>query len=177
MELYRVNESSNIYLLKRHEWTEQVGEKDYYELSTPRPIRWVSTPLYDLLWYLFDRDYLRESRDNQLLQGLVQATIGLRPAGSIYNRLLCLLMAALALWHGWPRRTSLPRLIFWLILTAVFNLAGLLTYLALNHTPLVKCSACGKRRGLQGSACIRCGKELPPPQRRKSDLIFEAATT
>jgi len=102
--------------------------------------------------------------------------ISYRPS-SICNRLLCLLMAALALWHGWPRRTSLPRLIFWLILTAAFNLAGLLTYLALNHTPLVKCSACGKRRGLQSSSCVRCGEDLPPPQPRKSDLIFDAATT
>jgi len=33
------------------------------------------------------------------------------------------------------RRTSWGKLILWLIIVGAFNLAGLLTYLGLNHTP------------------------------------------
>jgi hypothetical protein len=88
------------------------------------------------------------------------------------NWILGLAMAAFAFWHGWPRQTSLGKLIFWLAFTLVFNLAGLLTYLALNHTPIIKCSSCGKSRCLGQVNCLRCGTELPAPKRRKLDLIL-----
>jgi hypothetical protein len=81
-------------------------------------------------------------------------------------------MTAFAFWHGWPRQTSRAKLIFWLAFTLVFNLAGLLTYLALNHTPIIKCSSCGKDRALGQVNCLRCGTELPAPDRRKLDLIL-----
>lgn len=53
-------------------------------------------------------------------------------------------------------------------------LAGLLTYLALNHTPVIECPVCGKRRGLAQVCCVRCLAELPAPQRRELDLIVDA---
>jgi DNA-directed RNA polymerase subunit RPC12/RpoP len=81
-------------------------------------------------------------------------------------------MVGIAFLHGWPRRTSWGKLIFWLAFTLVFNLAGLLTYLALNHTTVIKCPVCGRRRGLIQVNCVRCGAELPIPERRKTDLIF-----
>jgi hypothetical protein len=71
-------------------------------------------------------------------------------------------MMILTVWHGWPRKNK-PCLAVWVILVGLFNIADLLTYLALNHTTLIKCSACGKRRNLEKSACIRCGAELPLP--------------
>jgi len=79
---------------------------------------------------------------------------------------------AFALWHGWPRRTSWGKLILWLIIVGAFNLAGLLTYLALNHTPVIKCPACGKKRGLEMDNCSQCGSPLPIPQRKPTDLIM-----
>jgi hypothetical protein len=80
------------------------------------------------------------------------------------NIALSVLMMSIVLWHGWARRTSRLRFVFWLIVVGLFNLAGLLTYLALNHTAVIKCPVCGKLRGLEKSACIRCGNEIPPPQ-------------
>jgi len=81
-------------------------------------------------------------------------------------------MMGFALWHGWSRRTSWSKLFLWLIIVGAFNLAGLLTYLALNHTTVIKCPACGKKRGLERFNCIRCGSGLPVPQRRPTDLIL-----
>ena len=82
------------------------------------------------------------------------------------------MMMAFALWHGWARRTSWVKLILWLIIVGAFNLAGLLTYLALNHTPVIKCPACGKKRGLEMNNCSQCGRPLPIPQRKPTDLIM-----
>ncbi|MGB2808367.1 MAG: hypothetical protein WBC22_11530, partial [Sedimentisphaerales bacterium] len=85
---------------------------------------------------------------------------------------LGLAMVGFAFWHGRPRQTSWGKLIFWLLFILAFNLAGLLTYFAFNHTPIIKCSSCGKSRGLGQVNCVRCGTELPAPQRGKLDLIL-----
>ena len=86
-----------------------------------------------------------------------------------------IVMALLALLHAWPRRTTWGRLAFWVVMVLAFNLAGLLTYLALNHTPVIGCSACGRRRGLLRPDCPACHGPLPVPQARPTDLVFPAA--
>jgi DNA-directed RNA polymerase subunit RPC12/RpoP len=82
-------------------------------------------------------------------------------------------MMVIAFWHGWARRTSWGKLFVWLVVVGAFNLAGLLAYLALNHTAVIKCPVCGRRRGLERVDCVRCGAELPVPERRKLDLILD----
>jgi hypothetical protein len=84
---------------------------------------------------------------------------------------LMTLFAAVTLLHGRPRRTSVIKLVFWAGFVFIFNLAGFLTYLALNHTPVVKCASCGKRRGLEKDACCHCGAVLPSPKSKETDLI------
>jgi hypothetical protein len=98
--------------------------------------------------------------------------INIKLANSLLNWLLGLTMVGLAFLHGWPRHTSRPKLIFWLLFILAFNLAGLLTYLALNHSTVIKCPTCNKHRGLDQVNCLRCGTELPTPKRRKLDLIL-----
>ena len=83
-------------------------------------------------------------------------------------------MTLLALLHAWPRRTGWWTLAFWVVLVLAFNLAGLLTYLALNHTPVIRCSTCGRRRGLLRPDCPACRSPLPVPQSRSTDLIIPA---
>jgi hypothetical protein len=109
-----------------------------------------------------------------LTQVYVKLIMELRPRYSFFNYLLSAAMMAFALWHGLARRTSWIKLVLWLIIVGAFNLAGLLTYLALNHTPVIKCPICGKKRGLEEPNCIRCGNPLPIPQRRPTDLIMTA---
>jgi len=83
-------------------------------------------------------------------------------------------MATLALLHAWPRRTGWGRPAAWLILVFAFNLAGLLTYLALNHTSVIRCPACGRRRGLLRPDCPACHLPLPAPEPRPTDLVLAA---
>ncbi|MHC4123930.1 MAG: hypothetical protein ACYSSI_10185, partial [Planctomycetota bacterium] len=72
------------------------------------------------------------------------------------------------------RRTSWLKLAFWLIFTGIFNLAGLLTYLAFNHTKTIKCPVCNRYRGLVKVNCVRCGSEMPLPEEKKTDLIYSS---
>lgn len=175
IQLHKVDAAGGLYLLNRFEWTGPAPVVGVHKRTVfLRSVASVSSPLYDLIWYPLDKGYLPNWRENEMLAGFVRMISELRPGGSVLNWLLGAAMVGFAFWHGWPRRTSWPRFAFWLVLTGVFNIAGFLSYLALNHTPIIKCPICGKRRGLQSSACVRCGKELPRPEPRDSDLILDS---
>lgn len=88
------------------------------------------------------------------------------------NIAVSVLMAAVAFFHGLPRRTSDFQLIGWVVFVLLFNLAGLLSYLSLNHFPVIKCSHCGKRRHVKSLNCPSCGKPLSKPETRYTDLIM-----
>ena len=174
LELYSVDNQGELNLLNRYEWTipARPGRVRVVEAGPP----WIkvkhyayqfSTPLYDLTWYLLVGSEFRAYPSD-----FARFVAEMRPGNSILNWVLSLAMAGFAFWHGRSRQTSRAKLIFWLLFTLMFNLAGLLTYLALNHTPIIKCSACGKDRGLGQVNCVRCGAELPTPKRRKLDLIL-----
>lgn len=178
VELYRVDNEGKLDLLNRFEWTVPARPGPIVKTTYPwekvkRYVRNFSTPLYDLAWYLLSRGFLIERyRGNDLIYGLAEFTEEFRPGNSVVNWLLSVVMMGFAFLHGWPRRTARGKLILWLVFTGVFNLAGLLTYLALNHTAVIKCPACGRRRGLARVDCVRCGTTLPAPERGKLDLIF-----
>ena len=178
VELYKVDNQANLELINRYEWTVpgEFGPKiqrKNFRVQVQRAAMAFSSPLYDLAWFLLGPEFFyQRSRGNDFVSGSIGAIAEMRPASNLWNWLLGLAMVGFAFWHGWPRQTSRPKLIFWLAFTLVFNLAGLLTYLALNHIPIIKCSACGKSRGLAHVNCVRCGAELPTPARRKLDLIL-----
>ncbi|MEJ5260085.1 MAG: PLD nuclease N-terminal domain-containing protein [Anaerohalosphaeraceae bacterium] len=83
-----------------------------------------------------------------------------------------LLFTAAALFHALPRRTSWGKTAVWLLFVFCFNLAGFLTYLALNHYPVIRCQSCGRTRGLNRPDCPSCGAPLPSPSARDTDLIY-----
>jgi hypothetical protein len=190
IQLYKVIDDSKLELVNRFDWTKPVIDPNSVRARTID--RWeiyhkwtskTSPPAFDLLWYLFD-DALNKLRSEGrgMMREYADMIIQLRPSRigliqyqqnwSSANCLLSAVMIGFALWHGWPRRTSWGKLILWLIIVGSFNLAGLLTYLALNHTPVIKCPACGKKRGLEMDNCAQCGSPLPIPQRKPTDLIM-----
>ncbi|MHC4172483.1 MAG: hypothetical protein ACYTBX_01490 [Planctomycetota bacterium] len=161
VELYKVDSQGGLELLNRYDWIVPASSMPVVKVGDPRTavqrgVSQLSPPLYDVAAHLLDRELW--SLDN-------------RPYGGVLNRILSALMMVFVFWHGWPRRTSWAGFVFWLVFVGAFNLAGLLTYLALNHTAVVKCAACGRQRGLAQVDCVRCKAPLPPPERGKLDLI------
>lgn len=111
---------------------------------------------------------MARSRYCRMLMDCVDVTT---PFNQAVNLSLMTLFALLTLVHGLPRRTGVAKLLFWIGFVLLFNLAGFLTYLALNHTPVVRCASCGKWRGLAQDACCRCGAVLPLPRGKETDLL------
>ena len=176
IQLYKVIDDGKLELVNRFDWIRPVVQTS--QALNPEFIfqNWVSNvspPVFNSLWALGgDMLYKFGIEGPGMMQNYAKIITGFRPLHSSINYVLSIMMMAFALWHGWARRTSWVKLILWLIIVGAFNLAGLLTYLALNHTPVIKCPACGKKRGLEMNNCSQCGRPLPIPQRKPTDLIM-----
>ena len=178
VELYKVDNQAKFHLLNRYEWNVPSEflpkRRKSFRLQVQRAAMAFSSPLYDMAWLFLGPEFFYQRRGgNDFVSGSIQMISELRPVNSLWSWLGIMAMVCIAFLHARPRQTSRPKLIFWLAFTLVFNLAGLLTYLALNHISITKCSACGKSRGLAQVNCVRCGAELPTPERRKLDLILK----
>jgi hypothetical protein len=180
-ELYKVDNQGGLELLNRYDWTRPPPSGPVVKVGDPRPavqrsVSQFSPPLYDVAARLLGRKFWLWAFDSRnrgdFFSSLARMIMEIRPYGGVLNRVLSALMMVFVFLHGWPRRTSWAGFVFWLVFVGTFNMAGLLTYLALNHTLVIKCSACGKRRGLDRVDCVRCKAELPAPERGKLDLIF-----
>jgi len=177
--LYKVNPNNSLELINRYEWTtpaiKAVNRENsviLHQRSKPY-VTAFSPPIYDWVWrkysdYISDY-YYENSIPISAIFGIIKES---RPTNTPFNIVISLAIMGFTLWHTLPRRTSWAKLIFWVILAGLLNLAGLLTYLALNHTPVIKCPACGKKRGLEMDNCSQCGCPLPIPQRKPTDLIM-----
>ena len=105
---------------------------------------------------------------------LAEALQQVRPTNTAAAIIVGLVALAAAGWHGWARRTSWTKFAFWMLLVAAFNLAGLLTYLALNRSPVIRCPICNRKRGLRTPTCRACTAPLPAPKPRDVDLVPNA---
>ncbi|MHC4537881.1 MAG: hypothetical protein ACYS6K_28460 [Planctomycetota bacterium] len=179
-ELYKVKNNGELELMNRYDYTSSPISGFESKKRDPRPpihrhVCQFSPGLYDLITYLsarfLSRSYLYQNRGT-LSYDLLLGIQGLQPYRGMINRILSALMMVLVFWHGWPRRTSWTRFVFWLVFTGLLNITGLLTYLALNHTAVIKCPICSKQRELTQVECVRCQAQLPAPERGKLDLIF-----
>ena len=179
--LYRVDDQGRLDLLNKFEWTlpgqkpQLAGHRSSWR-KTRHAVSQFSPPLYDILCHALARRIWIANynpRQSDIVRDALLSLAELRPEFGLWNLLLTALMTGLAAWHAIPRRTSLAAFIFWLVFVALFGVAGLLAYLALNHTPVIKCPACGKIRGLNQPKCARCHADLPAPKPGKLDIIFD----
>jgi len=172
-QLYKVDDKGGLELIARFDWVRPPHEVRIRDDWVKAQICTVSPPAYDLAWYLFEGELLRiKDVRTGVMPGYAGIVVDWRPRYNPTNWVFSITMMIVSFLHGWSRRNSLARLIFWLVLVGLFNLAGLLTYLAMNHTPVIKCPVCGKKRGLERVDCVRCGSVLPQPERKKTDLIL-----
>jgi len=178
-ELHQVDSTGKLTLIRRFEWirppiVERVIER-WWEQSFSKVQVYttaVSPAVFNIWRYWFDEAgndirYWPEAHRN-----MAEIIRDYQPARSTINWALAVVMMCAVFWHAWPRRTTKVKLIFWLVLVACFNLAGFLTYLALNHTTVICCPSCGKKRGLQRSDCPACKALLQEPKRRETDLVL-----
>ena len=179
-ELYKVKNNGELELVNRYKYVRPPLSESLVKARDPRPpihryVSQFSPMLYDFITYLSrrfrSRSYLYQN-SGTLQHDLLMGINELRPYSSMINLILSAFMIIFVFWHGWPRRTSWAKFVFWLVFVGLFNIAGLLTYLALNHTAVIKCPSCGKCRGLAQVECVRCRSPLPDPKRGKLDLIL-----
>jgi hypothetical protein len=184
-ELYEVEQDGNLKFISRFDWVRPpLAEKRTVVLDEPDDLRWktrkfvtaVSAPLYLVSRFVDDVpswSYEDVANNwNTWYDLTFEITRYFRATQIVLHCSAVVLMVCAAFWHAWPRRTTKAKLIFWLVLVALFNLAGFLTYLALNHTTVIRCSACGKKRGLDQNDCPACKALLPIPELRETDLIL-----
>ena len=180
-ELYKVSDDGGLELLNRYDWVMPAPGRFMQVdpmLAAQRFVTHFSPPLYSLVFRLLGREFWsnvhRSANQGDFFYTMLQTPQYLRPLNGTVNWVLSALMMGFVFWYGWPRRVSHARFIFWLVFVGLLNVTGLLTYLALNHTAVIKCPACGRRRGLAQSDCIHCQAPLPAPKPRELDLIFRS---
>ena len=181
MELYRVADDGAVQLLNRYDWTMPAPDRPLHMeslLATQRLVGHFSPLLYSLLFHALGTEfwsYVQQSTNRgSFFYAMLAFPMWLRSLNGLTNWAISALMMGFVFWHGLPRRTSRAQFAFWLVFVGLLNATGLLTYLALNHTAVIKCPACGRRRGLAQNDCIHCRAPLPTPKPRDLDLVFKS---
>jgi hypothetical protein len=170
-ELYKVDKTGNLSLANKFQWTKPayIGQvrKDheyylhYASVFSP-PVFYYGSKIIENLPKDIDEFFPRDNNDG-MMRGYISLIRCFRPRMEGVCIAISVVMMLIVLWHGWSRKNNRFSLALWVILVGLFNIAGLLTYLALNHTTLLKCPACGKQRNLEKPACIHCRAGLPLP--------------
>ena len=171
-ELYRVHDNGDLEQVHALNWM----ETKVFELPEPRRLAWtgervlrcLSPGLYSWSFFLAAK-YNPSALDHNSFIVFFHESFPQDTWDYCFSSLVLLFVC---FWHGRKRWTSAIQGLPWLCLIMAFNLAGYLTYLALNHTPLIRCASCGKERGLQRDACSHCHALLPEPEHSRPHLVM-----
>ena len=171
-ELYRVDAQGDLEKVHAFSWMEtQIRDAPIFTAQPWTIRRWVQCLSPGLS--IMGRKGLRTAYNTsgRYDEPFLFFLFKMMPVGPWDCLIPSLLFAGIAFWHGRPRWTSKGKAAFWLAFVLCFNLAGLLTYLALNHTPLIRCTSCQKKRGLATDTCARCHAPLPLPEHTRPHLL------
>lgn len=181
-ELYQIQKDGDLVLLNQFEYIQHGYPPSAAQILQQKKIKQIdractvsAPPCF--AWILSGLTRLQESQnhvafDSFLLRDFMELLNATYPQAPRFSYPVLAILIILALLHALPRRTGWIKIIIWLLLIFCFNLAGFLTYLSLNHYPVIRCAACGRRRGLNRPDCPACGSVLPPPEPRDVDLIY-----
>jgi hypothetical protein len=171
--LYTVDASGTIKLLNGLEWTKPArvtsSNSSGYSLPYPnkkilRTIAISSPVFYDLFNNLFimfiGNPFLNNLESHMVDMAITEILDISSPFHNPYCYFISALIAGIVFIHARPRRKSRAGLIGWVVFAFLFNVVGLLVYLATNFTPTIKCHKCNKKRGLKTSKCPHCNAEL-----------------
>jgi hypothetical protein len=181
-EIYKVSASGQLESLCRFEWDTLPRIKTngpqnynyYYSEMILESLSLASPVVYMWLGGVAEKLYLGTGRRYGNWQVFYEILVGTQYVRPIYfgmTVLVSVLLCGVVLWHGMFRRRGWSGLVFWMAFVVVFNVAGLLTYLALNHVPVIRCHKCRNKKHLKAMNCPSCGAGLPEPESRATDLI------
>lgn len=177
-KLFRVEENGTLSLLNHFEYTRppyqpsasQILQNE--KLDAMRRITSIFAPVsFSWIYSAIDQRY-KSAYSQSLFGGFCMLVQETHPRAARFYYPISLVFVVIALIHALPRRTSWGRIAAWLVFIFCFNLAGFLTYLSLNHFPVICCISCGRRRGLNRPDCPACGAALPEPETRDVDLVY-----
>jgi len=182
IQLDRVDAEGNLARAGRFDWTvpppsglEAELQFDRWHAGLRRVTTAVLPPAAEAFWFAVVDPMLRRRTPDvpvPLDADVIEAAGRLVPSSRLLCWPLSLLMGLLVYLHGRRRRTSWAWLIGWCAVAVVFNLAGLLTYLALNHSSVIRCASCGRHRGLRTPHCPTCRAELALPKPTEHDKVL-----
>ncbi|HOK65685.1 MAG TPA: hypothetical protein PK054_07745 [Anaerohalosphaeraceae bacterium] len=176
IELYQIREDGTFEHLSQFDYIKPPyrpsASVKLYENKCSQFKGWVtfsSPPCF--AWFRKILTVLWES-ERYILEDLKEFTERMEPTNPYLYYSAASVLTILTLLHYKPRRVGWFKGTVWLAVVFCFNLAGFLTYLALNHYPVVRCHSCGRRRGLNRPDCPACGAPLPSPPARDTDLLY-----
>ncbi len=176
IELHKISENGRLEFVNRYEWTEpeitRSMTRDEYLWGNARDYVNVMSPsLYNLVRKFWPKDSNYYFSRIGPMVGFLELIKESLSKYVLINVIISLALSILVFRHSKLRRLPPVDVIVWIILVMLFNLAGFLAYLAIHHSPLIKCSTCGRKRGLVHPNCVHCGSALPMPQSRPTDII------
>ncbi len=124
--------------------------------------------------YLAKMDFIRKANLNsKVVRELLDVVRNFQPYHSAVAWALGCVCAVGAFFHNKNRTQNKFALAGWMAFALLFNVAGLLTCLALTHYDLIKCDNCGRKRHLLTESCLHCGKQAPAPLPQTTDITGE----
>ena len=171
-ELYGVDAQGHLEKLKALSWKQtRLRDTPIFSAQSWTARRWVQCLSPGLCIAGYKQLHAQYSSSMDYRERFLYFILRMMPQGPWDCLIPTILFAGAALWHGRPRWTSKAQATFWVVFVLCLNLAGLLVYLALNHTPVVQCTSCHNKRGLSKDACTRCRSPLPVPEHTRPHLL------
>lgn len=166
-QLYKLNKDGSLKLINEFKWTKPVDKNLRHDFQYYfRYASIISPPIFyagvkTIAHLNLDVDRIFAKKEEGMMKGYIGMIEEFYPHYTGINLTLSAIMMFITFWHGWARKNNRFSFALWIIFVGLFGLAGLITYLLLNHTTTLKCQSCGKKRNLDTPECIRCGANLP----------------
>ncbi len=132
----------------------------------------LSPVVYGAIGGIWHKDLRQLSRTNDSVRSALAGLIlHWRAKNMVANVIVSLIAVSIAFVHGLARRKSWAGFAGWLVFVFIFNVAGLIIYLMLNHRPVIICQNCNSKRAVNNKKCRKCGQSLEMPKNNGFEIV------
>ncbi|KKK77134.1 hypothetical protein LCGC14_2856660, partial [marine sediment metagenome] len=153
-DVYKLDQDATPVLIDGFQWRAPFRTKKQRQQSQNRElfmerVKKYQTSISPILYKLardriIDRRWQEPKYHSEIARTFFELIDFLHPTHFVLSCIFSAVMVVLAGVHGWSRRRGWGEYVFWLVFVAAFNVAGLLAYISLKHTVVIRCSGCGK---------------------------------